>query len=484
MSEKRPEEHSIVVKNTVEPVENSDDVGEIEKPEVSSVHNETWGGDLSTWRKAVGVREGTDVQTTIIDLSGDTAATRKEPLLSPELTNYMALRNLKSHMSLVDTGENEDGNGKLSRHELQKFVNSVANGDEAEMLALRNFTNLSGGTDNISQDDLRRAMQISIASSLEATAKTKVLTPAQKQILADWVGMPANAADAQAKQDELNAALKGTGLKAEVELSTYKNYLGEEIDIAKIEVGTDKETIDKFSYAKGSQAKDSLLDGQSSYMDFSVLHNFDPDSTFSHQMTKSLREMKALQHLLTLSPLLEGGIDLQEAADNTKHYAERDLAQKYLQENFVRLATMDKNDSNNNVVSKQDIEAAMTETLASLVTQSVMENGLRGSEVIDDMINSVLRLDNPANSRKLEETINAALSGRHDYKVSIDNRRISHDRSQEIFRITEKGSRETRNVVVDKYPSFEQRRLRPGEVPNHTFFNLTPRNENQYYRNR
>jgi hypothetical protein len=387
-----------------------DNTGE-EKP--TSAHDETWGkSDLAAWGKP---KDNSPVpgDTEFSIVSGRT--TLEDTKRAAEaLNNFALLAELQEQFAWTDS----DKNGKLSRAELRKQIDlGFVAGQEPKRMALKDFPQLSGGTNEISPSDLERQIKIALTTAIEVAGKSGKLGAEERSAIARWTQMPKNSAEAQVAQDKLNNALEGSGIQAKIELSTFKNYLGEEIPISTVSMMRDNKEVDRFAYSKNKDADSSLIGGKK-VSNLKVFDNADPNKTFSPEMTKDLRDLRDLHVLMQSIDMSDGQITFDEAASSPKLDGLGDHAHAHLQDEFARMAMMD---GDGKQVSRRDLQNAMIEKLTAVMKNSILRDGLKSSDLVDQMVATSIRDDILGHSQKLEETLNAALE-KHGYRASLSSR--------------------------------------------------------------
>ncbi len=70
------------------------------------------------------------------------------------------------------------------------------------LFALKEFPQLSGGTNGISGFDLDRQIKISLTTIIEVAGKSGKLGAEERSAIAQWAQMPKNSAEAQIAQDK------------------------------------------------------------------------------------------------------------------------------------------------------------------------------------------------------------------------------------------------------------------------------------------
>ncbi len=386
----------------------------------AGAQNDTWGKhDINTWRGAH-YPNNSSVSPAVAEL-GTPAGDLMDVAPSEHsiVVNRVTLENsqkgadaLKKFHSLTELRSmvNNDENGELSREELR---NRVANGkspyQESVETALDTFADFSGGTDGISKHDINREMTSAITTAIEAAGRSGQFGFAERDAIAKWAEYPTNT------EEKLNDALEGTGMKAKFETSTFKNYLGDEIPISTVTLTRDNKEIEKFAYAGGLDSYYSLLGGKQGSGGYDILDNVDPAKTYSPEMTQQLKDVRDLNELLGSPDMEDGEITFKEAANGEKHDARRDHAREYLQNHFASLAVRDENDS---TISKSDLQNAYIEALATLTKDSILRDGLQGSDLVNGMLQEAIGENALGNSQKLEDTLNAALE-KYGYRTSL-----------------------------------------------------------------
>ena len=378
----------------------------------SNVHKDSWGaGDVAAWRQ-----------------TGSTGSDPDDGFSKALIKELNELDALKNRFEIVDkvgrkiaNTSNELPDGFLSRNELFFEAKETAKWSpesaSADIHALKNFARLSGGNNVISKNDLERAILGNLTSLLEESAVSGKFSPEVRGAIAQWADKMNKPQDAKLLQDQLNKALEGTGLQANLERATGKNYLGEDYSFSTVTILNQNKELDKFSFAHSYTAERSLLGGKNSKNGIVILDNADPDKTFSPEMKKDMKDLRAL-HTLMNSPLMEeGGITFKDAAKNEKTYAEREHAQRFLQDNFAKLAM---GDGDGNTVSKKDVRYSMEETLSSLIKKHLSRDGSNRNALVEEFVKDALRDDYIGNSDTFTKTLNAALD-KYGYKATLSD---------------------------------------------------------------
>lgn len=394
----------------------------------SPAQSDTWGSQsLNVWRNAFNAENKS--ATAIVEqiASPQDLLTRQQAEGAAD--EFMSLNKMKSRFRNSD--ENHDG--KLTRLELQKGIEKTAvlfpELTKPEMRTLESFTRLSGGTNGISEADLERAAMVSLTTAIEASGRSGKLGFEERRAITEWAGTLWSKDDAKKAQDKLNNALEGTGLQAKLEFSTFKNYLGKDVPITNFTLTKDAKEVDKFAYMSEWEANNSLIGGKS--VDSKViLDNIDPSKTFNPEMTKQLQEVRDLENIMRSNEAEDGLITLKEAAkqkigENAIH------AHDYLQKNYARIAMLDGDGSS---ISKLDLSNAMIDSLAALTKNSIARDGLKTSDLVEGMLRTALDPAIVGNSKKLADTINAAIEQK-GYKASITSE-MNASRSAESLTLT------------------------------------------------
>ncbi|HIA53918.1 MAG TPA: hypothetical protein EYN91_17800 [Candidatus Melainabacteria bacterium] len=339
------------------------------------------------------------------------------------IKEFNLLSEMRSKIFVAD--ENRDGN--LSRKELKREIddlseNSYRTGD-AENYVLQNFAKISGGSDTTTAKDLERAALSSLTRAIQAASKSSV-GPELRSAIVEWEGnIFHNPEDAKKAQDTLNKALEGTGIKANIEISKFKNYLDEEVPLSTFTLTHNGKTLDQFSYMSGIDAYRSLIDGQS-HRAREIFDTADPTKMYSPEMTKQLQETKALRELFDFAEIKDGNITFKDAENTKDETNGQRYARKYLQNNFAKLAVMDGDPGS---VSREDLRNAMIDSLAALSASSVARYGLKTSSLVEDMLRTALLDRFVGASRKFEDTLNAALQ-KKGYRAEISARELNRVR--------------------------------------------------------
>jgi len=283
-------------------------------------------------------------------------------LLTNPAAQGAALQNARDEFFFLDG----DGNGKLDRKELQ---NSLADGNlnflkDTEKYLLQDFARISGGANSINKADIERAFTGAMISAIERGAQAGKLGTAEREAIINWGGMPADSAQATEFQEKLNTALEGTGITAKVELSQYKNIYGENVPVSTVTLTKDGKQFDQFAYASALDAHNSMMGGKDvkNQEHLTLLDSADP-SKFVGAEAKLVAESRALLSLLGSKDMLEGGINLKEAAADSPYGAEAVYNRQFLQDNFARLAMLD---GDGKTVSFSDLRTALSQSNAAL----------------------------------------------------------------------------------------------------------------------
>ncbi|MBA3858420.1 MAG: hypothetical protein C0507_16055 [Cyanobacteria bacterium PR.3.49] len=327
----------------------------------------------------------------------------------PQTQELRTLQGIYNAINSLD----KDKNG-LSRNELSIEIekNEKLNPELSALQKqfLKNFGRYAGTDGLISDSEFNQAIGGGVVSTIERAAEKEQFGVAERSAIAQWAGRPVSADAAAAQEKELNRALEGTGIQAKVEFSTYKNDLGDEVPISTVTLTREGKQLDQFSFADKFRAREAMLAGQDVTSSITLLDNADPSKTMKPEMTQHIQEADQLLSALSQSNLT-GAMSLMDVAKGNFN----SKLDKYLQDNFARLAMID---GDGRTITNSELKIAAAEAIATMMKDSIARDGVKPNAVVEGVLRRALQQHYLGGSDVLPKALNAALKDQ-GYQASL-----------------------------------------------------------------